>query len=150
MKSITVSLESQRTGEYATEKSDCTVRALAAVACLPYGAAHRSAELAGRKPRTGMSVRKIEAMIGEKFANYKVEKVSIPYTTYTRRVGFMMRHQYQRSAVTLARFALLNPTGRFYVITSSHALALVDGVYVDAGKPRARVRVEGAWKFTAI
>jgi len=133
VRTITVSVGSQRVGEYAGENNDCTVRALAAVSGIPYGAAHRSAELVGRKRNHGLCALQIDLLLGSKFANYKVERV----------FGTL-------SLLTIAQFAAMHPTGRYYVLVTGHALALVDGHIVDEKRPGGKTRVRHAWRFTAM
>jgi len=49
--------------------------------------------------------------------------------------------------MTLEKFAKLFPKGRYIVVKSNHALALIDGVWYDNHEPNPRARVKHFYKI---
>ena len=107
------------------ERRDCTVRALAIAAQIPYADAHAALELAGRKHRHG--VRMVDAL-DELQALFKIEKVVPSYDTRT-----------------LGKFVKKFPTGRYLCRISNHCFAVVDGVVHDLAILGSRVRITNVW-----
>jgi hypothetical protein len=48
--------------------------------------------------------------------------------------------------ISLAKFAKMYPKGKYYVIKSKHALALIDGVWYDNQTPNPRAYVKYFFK----
>ena len=95
------------------DNNACTVIALACVKNWTYEGAYKYAEKHGRKHGRGMLVDKIERMLGIAWTDWK-----------------WTREQYGKR-MTARTFAKLHPKGKYYCLTRSHAIAIVDGVVQD-------------------
>ena len=93
------------------QRADCTVSALAHVACIPYEVAFGIAAEAGRKSSCGASSERV--IVKAKAAGIRLTKLR-----FTNK--------------TLAKFVRLHPEGRFYVRKRGHAVSVIDGVVGDA------------------
>lgn len=135
--------ENIRSAEYSNERNDCTVNALAKVADLPYGAAYRYTELAGRRKNHGMFSRDIVKMWANgTLANYKVTEIPVGFSQTIR--GGVQRP-------TLADIRRRFPKGRYYVIATGHAIAMKDGVILDSESTAgARKRVLRLFHFEPL
>lgn len=91
----------------------CTVIALACCKNWTYEGAYKYAQKHGRKHGCGMIVSKIERMLGIKWEDWKWTQ-----ELYGRRL-------------TPNTFAKMHPKGKYYCLTRSHAIAIVDGVVQD-------------------
>lgn len=109
------------------ETNDCTVRALAILAKVPYDAAHKLLKQGGRVDRKGFYMSQYLDMNPVAYG-YKFEKVKF---SDRRNMGH-----------TLRQFATNNPKGSYMILTRDHATSIVDGKYVDTFiKPKSRVEV---------
>lgn len=90
-------------------------------------------ELAGRKRNKGSSMRQIGIAVN---ALYKVVK-----RTDQDKLPVKLN-------MTLAKFSKLYPEGKYIVIKSKHAMALIDGVYVDTIEPNPKARVKYFYKIS--
>ena len=115
------------------EASDCTVRALANAAPMPYADAHALLSKHGRKFRHGAT-----------FTVYHAAYLEAGLTLHgifgeTRRAVFAGRHcgQTRMAGITLGRLLPRLRTGRWIVLITGHALAVVDGKVIDSGGSRA-------------
>jgi hypothetical protein len=132
---------------------DCSVRALAIAAGIPYEEAHRLFKEAGRadnKPTPTAVTRALFKRLG--------------FTKHTTFLGYGARYNRRRDTwtpianyPTLARFIKAHPRGRFTVHRTGHAFALINGVVHDWPSERftrafpatgSRSRVVGAWEVT--
>lgn len=104
------------------EKRDCTIRALAVSAGIPYEYAHKIGREAGRKDKKGF--------YPEKLLKYAKKEYGITYR----------KKRYKN--VTIQRFIKENPTGRYYVATNVHAFAIINGTIYDTGLNRPLQRLE--------
>lgn len=104
------------------EQRDCVVRAVSVAGCLDYHQAHALLAKHGRRPRCATYIRS---------------------TIGAMREGFGSEVRYGNK-LTLAQFAAKHSKGHYVLLTSSHAIALVDGVVYDwAPHPRCRI----VWYF---
>lgn len=110
-------------------KRNCTVRALATSANLPYEEAYQIAKEAGRKDNTG-------------FKSAKLLKY------YNKKVGSTAFRKVKRSAITVQKFCRVFPLGSYYVRKKGHAYAIVNGVVYDTQSPKPRERILEAWKYS--
>lgn len=118
------------------ERRDCGVRALMVVAQSTYAEAHLALEIAGRKPQFGTYTHMAEAAVGLVLPGARFEEIHV-YALCSSPGRATM------GAPTLAQFIKRHPVGRFYLCTTSHAFALVDGVvhdWVSTTSARSRVR----------
>jgi len=114
---------------YFYERNDCTVRALALAAKIPYAEAHSHLKAHGRKAGKGVMHKPLVA-------------------AYDKYVGEHHRTSvYKRDLPTVAAFITAHPVGTFIVNVRGHVFALIDGLQHDLcpalAKPRCRVM--GYW-----
>lgn len=100
-----------------TEKNDCVVRALSLAFNVEYAKVHELCAKAGRKPRGGMYRKQTTSVIKKLTNNADAELQTLA----------------KGKRQTLTTFARENPKGKWIVIKSGHAVALIDGVYHDNG-----------------
>ena len=107
------------------DEKDCTIRALAISAGIPYKYAHKIGREAGRKNKKGFHP--------EKLLKYAKKEYGITYK----------KKRYK--SITIGRFIKENPTGRYYVATNKHAFAIINGTIYDTGLNRPLQRLEEAY-----
>jgi hypothetical protein len=111
------------------ERLDCTVRALAIATGMTYAQAHALCERRGRR-------------CGRRFHCEKLAGTGVFDGAPVKRHGTVMSF--------LKKF----PVGRFYVTTSSHSFAVIDGriwdMYFDPEKSLGKCRVEAAWRVKTM
>jgi len=111
-----------------TERNDCAVRAVSLALNVPYQRAHEALERRGRKFGRSTCVALISGALTD-LRGMLVELTPTP----------------RRERPTFAQFARENPKGRWVIIRSGHAVALIDGVYHDSDPSlcgaRCRVRM---------
>lgn len=107
-------------------RADCTVRALATAAGIPYADAEAIALAAGRG-------------LGRRFKSETL-------IAHAKRRGYIFR-KVKGKPRTVARFAKEHPAGRFYTHKSGHAFAMIDGVRSDSFPGRTGCRITGAWEY---
>lgn len=152
----------------ASERSDCTVRALAAATGFSYSDCHAFMELFGRKRGQGFNPR-FRGVVPEGFGAKTVVvhdllpfKATLVYDILTeglherevRHHGPNASYGYSYSTthtrrLTLRAFARAHPVGKFYLHVAGHATAIVDGVLVDYSDRDLR-KVEAAWQIETI
>jgi hypothetical protein len=93
------------------DTNDCTIRALAISAGIPYEDAHRMGVESGRKQGRGHSPHRLLR---------QAKKYGITYR----------KTRYKR--VTIQRFIKENMSGHYYVATNRHAFAIVNGIICDS------------------
>jgi hypothetical protein len=117
-------------GRSLCERRDCTVRALAIAAEIPYADAHAALELAGRKH--GQGARMVEAL-AKLQPLFNIETIFPSYDTRT-----------------LGRFVKEFPNGRYLCRISRHCFAVVDGVVHDLAILGSRVRITNVWRVSPL
>jgi hypothetical protein len=127
------------------ETNDCTVVALANAAGISYGKAHELAAQFGRRNRHGMKKDAIKRMLCNLDISGLATTRQLPVTEpvhVSRKVGgyFSYRTRGRRVGTSVASFLHTLPKyGRFYIGSTSHAFAYVDGVVVDnLQRPKSR------------
>ena len=110
-------------GRHNTEAKDCTVRALAHVADLPYGEAHATMAAFGRRPRKGVPKPDVVRAYASKGLTY-IQRSDRP---------------------TLAQFMRADGAmhARLVISMRGHVFAIVNGTQLDLGKCGPRTRVLG-------
>ena len=108
-----------------TGRAGCTVRAFAQVTGVSLEWANGIAAAAGRRKGRG-------------FYSWKL-------IDYAKTVGYKFR-KLRMKPRTLARFLREHPAGRYYLVRSRHAFAVVDGNVLTM-MVRARTRVLIAWQY---
>jgi hypothetical protein len=120
------------------QRNDCTVRALASAASVPYDEAYDALAAGGRKAGRGFDFRGW-AKTGA------CDRWRLVWTACPAVKGQMR--------VTPVTFALAHPEGRYVLCTAKHVLAVVDGVVIDDGVEHGELGlafrcVYGAWRLT--
>ena len=110
-------------GRHNTEAKDCTVRALAHVADLPYSEAHATMAAFGRRPRKGVPKPDVVRAYASKGLTY-IQRSDRP---------------------TLAQFMRADGAmhARLVISMRGHVFAIVNGTQLDLGKCGPRTRVLG-------
>lgn len=144
---------------FRTERKDCTVRALATAANVPYREAHEymrvSGRLLGKGANLGFALNHPQGEV-LRVGLYKVERLpSSAYSTGVQKHGGYFPRQLQeyfprQRYWTVNQFIAAHPSGRFILTIPSHAFALIDGVIHDAYRITGRARIDGAWRFDQL
>jgi len=116
-----------------SDRNNCALNAMSIVLNKPYYDVYRTFKEYGRVTGKGSSIRMI-------MTSYNVLKQGSPEKAIN---NFQMPTQVKLS---LAKFARMYPKGRYYVIKSNHALALIDGVWYDNQVPNPRSYVKYFFK----
>lgn len=125
------------------EDKDCTVRALANAAGMPYKTAHSILARAGRQQRRGMTftpLHKVYTRMG-----FKLKGVF--GSTYEARYIAGSLNVEPQQGVTLARMMQRLQNGRYIVKISGHVFAVVDGKMLDYYGNLAGSRVQALWEL---
>lgn len=122
------------------EKCDCTVRALATALAIPYRAAHKLAELYGRKPKQGMNSWDWYRMLGEL---EQAEAIKMMPKNETQRY-YKSTDRYRR--MKLSTFTQVHNTGTYILDLRAHATSVVNGVVVESHGYAKDQYVLAAWK----
>lgn len=144
------------------EKRDCTVRAMAIAADIPYAEAHALMALEGRKPKCGMEGFKIESALKSLptlFEDIKVTKLKLVNWQAIDQGGLFNGEELERSAntrnyragrwrhITLKMLLTKLGEGRYYVVSRAHAFAIVDGVVYDTWQLGGHTRINAVWRI---
>lgn len=134
-----------------TDHNTCVPRALALATKTDYETVFLACKTAGRPYRRGMFQdqidRALQALTGDPctklvHVDATLGKYVATATRSTRYYGGSTT-RWQSLAPTFAQFAASNPVGRFIVLRKGHAVALINGTFLDAAAhtcgPRARV-----------
>jgi len=116
---------------FTNETRDCSVRAVALAADVPYADAHLALKKAGRRDRKGASMNQIKHALSDVSRSIATEPIAIVDKFYAT-VTYPTLQQVIRS----------HRTGRYVICTGRHAMALIDGQIHDAGEisgPRSRI-----------
>jgi len=117
---------------FLNEWNDCSVRALALSTGIGYAKAHSLLKAEGRRNRRGTKLRMIRRAL-EKIGQFQELTPSGPIG------GYLTRPRYPTLQDTVRKYS----TGRYLIVATGHALALIDGIVHDKGQisgPRSRVR----------
>ena len=138
--------DGKRGPEYAHEKMDCTVRALAKVLDITYMDAHRMLAEAGRQDRKPFLF--VPYMFGfptwQLLHGYRVVTVQKELSFADSFDGGMVR-RFARYA-TVGAFVKCMLPGRYIVRTPGHVFPVIDGEAFDTWfRPRARIK--NIWRF---
>ena len=138
-----------------SENNDCFVRALAAATDMDYDTTHQEVkDQFGRQNGKGtenmmivgqmMNAEEKGLTIGDKKFSVNVLGKSRTHNRYKLYGEHIMRKK------TVKSFIKDNPTGRFVVTVSKHALAVVDGELIDnkGEEFRPTRKLDGAFKIT--
>jgi hypothetical protein len=125
-------------GEYRTGKiNDCSVRALSNASLLEYEDCEQILTDYGRKFNHGASLNQLVKVCD----SAGLRKVQTFGKSNQNRLLFAGVATKQQQGITLGKFIKLHPEGRFVVLYSRHAVAVVDGQVVDTINNNPNVRV---------
>lgn len=116
-----------------SDRNNCALNAMSIVFGLPYYSVMETFKELGRVRGKGVSVRMITTALN----------------TFKHGSDYEMINNYQlptKMKMSLAKFAKMYPNGKYYVIKSGHALALIDGVWHDNQVPNPRSYVKYFFK----
>jgi hypothetical protein len=120
------------------DRNNCALNAVSIALTKPYYSVYRTFKSVGRRGGKGSSIRQItDAVTLLKIDSW--ENMSIN-TLADKVVSEYKPPTYVK--ITLDKFAKMYPTGKFIVVKSRHALALVDGVWYDNSMPNPRAYVK--------
>jgi len=127
----------------AGETNDCTVRALSNASGLDYETAHKALQKQGRKPRKGATCnvwhRAYTAAGMQLTGAYGVTKA----TKALQRIYRVIPDK----GATLSKIMPTLSQGRFIVIVTGHALAVVDGAIIDSHASSGNKSVVAVYKL---
>jgi hypothetical protein len=115
-----------------SDRNNCALNAMAIILAKPYYEVYKTFSKHGRVGGKGASVRMITVALN----------VLQKGTPEAAMENFQMPTKLK---ISLSRFAKMYPKGKYYVIKSRHALALIDGVWYDNQVPNPRSYVK--WFF---
>lgn len=115
------------------ETNDCVPRAFAAATGLTYKEAIHECKKVGRRPRSGMFYWQIADVM------FNIKK--------TFGIGFKEYSFYSKTTRTLLRE--LPKNGTFFILTSRHAITVVDGEPMDWVQDRNKLRIKNVWEVVA-
>ena len=122
-----------------TDRNNCALNAMSIVLNRPYYSVYETFKSFGRVGGKGASVR----MITEALNTLKWHKeADVPIDKW---IKTKFQHP-TKLKLSLAKFAKQYPKGKYYVIKSKHALALIDGVWYDNQTPNPRAYVKYFFK----
>ena len=132
--------EVKKTTQISTTKDDnnCTVLALKSVTGWPEKECQTILADAGRRINRGFDITGFLSKCKGKIEDVKFNKVR---NLYTR----------SKDIRTLKNFAIHNKEGVYYVVTNSHALAIINGIIVDnltGSQAGERREIKHAWEVT--
>lgn len=117
-----------------SEKKDCAVRALSVLIGGDYMAAHKALKNAGRKEKSGSKTHEIKKAAKE--LGLELDEMSYDELTDPEPRGYDEPHYY-----TIKTFAKYHPRGKYLLITTDHAMGLINGeVHSDIGLSYAHVK----------
>lgn len=116
-----------------SDRNNCALNAMAIVLAKPYYSVSKVFKEHGRVRGKGASVRMITIALN-------VLKQGTPEKAMN---NWQMPTKLK---ISLAKFAKMYPKGKYYVIKSRHALALIDGVWHDNQVPNPRSYVKYFFK----
>jgi hypothetical protein len=109
------------------ERSDCSVKALANYMHCSYEASHKQHSTYGRmyaKGTTHKTLRSTYGSVGLKCTSYGVGSVK---------------------GISVGSFVRKNSVGRFIVVITGHAFAVIDGKIMDEALVKSLARVQMSW-----
>ena len=128
---------------FVNEENDCTVRALANAAGLPYRLAHKILAKAGRKQGHGMFTKDWHPVYTR--LGFKLQ--SIHGTTHGARFMAHMTGMVAQQGITLGKLLPSLKQGRYAIKVNGHIFAVVDGKVLDYGDNPAGCKVQAVYKL---
>lgn len=126
------------------ESNDCTVRALANAADIPYEVAHRTLKKHGRKDRKGATFKTLHNAYEE--SGFRLTKICGD----GKRARFAIRNVDNTpwaEGITFGKLLEQLPqSGEYIINVTGHAVAVVNGKVIDTFNNNARKRVVAVYK----
>lgn len=122
-----------------SDRNNCALNAMAIVFNLPYYEVYSKFKQFGRVTGKGSNLVTVTAVLNC-FEWYR--EADVPITKWIKTRG----KRPTKLKMTLEKFAKQYPKGKYYVIKSGHALALIDGVWYDNQVPNPRSYVKYFFK----
>jgi hypothetical protein len=120
------------------DRNNCALNAVSIALSKPYYEVYRVFKSVGRKGGKGSSINQITNAIAvlkiDPELGMTIDKIKAKVESLYKPPTYLK--------ITLDKFAKMYPTGKFIVIKSRHALALVDGVWYDNTTPNPRAFVK--------
>lgn len=116
-----------------SERNDCTVRALANATGMHYADAHALLSKHGRRFRRGA----VFSVYHGAYVEAGLQLVGVYGSTKRARFAGRSAGLTSGEGITLGRLMPRLQRGRYVVLITGHALAVVDGRIIDAGGQRA-------------
>jgi hypothetical protein len=126
------------------EKQDCTVRALANSAGIPYSNAHNILRKHGRKDYRGCP----STVFHQAYINAGMKLISIHGSTRRAKIMSKQLNLAVYKGITLGRILPTLNEGSYIVIITGHALAVVSGHVIDKGLNRSNSSVVAVYKHS--
>lgn len=127
-----------------SEHRDCTVRALANSAGILYGNAHNILRKHGRKDGKGCT----HKVWHDAYINNGMSLVGIYGTTKAAKHISKRLNIAANKGITLGRMLPQLNNGKYLVIITGHALAVVDGAVIDLNHNRSNSSVVAVYKHS--
>lgn len=128
------------------EQKDCTVRALSNAKNIAYHNAHAILSKYGRKPKKGCTA----AVWHRAYTDAGMVCLGVYGTTMSARYTARIVGMQANKGITLGRLVASLPMGKYIVIITGHALAVVDGKIIDFGDNRSNKSVIAVYKDATI
>jgi hypothetical protein len=126
------------------ETNDCTVRALAAAAQIPYDVAHATMANYGRRFGKGT----VHSTQVKAYAEHGGQLRAIFGTTKGASYrAYSAKDVPHVDGITLGRLINEIPMGRFICIMRGHAFAIVDRQLADGGALKSGTRIQAIYRF---
>ena len=116
-----------------SDRNNCALNAMSIVFGVPYYSVAETFKDLGRVRGKGTSVRVITHALNT-------------FKQYPNKVDINNYQMPTKLKLSLSKFAKMYPKGKYYVIKSNHALALIDGVWHDNQVPNPRSYVKYFFK----
>jgi hypothetical protein len=127
----------------ATEHNDCTVRALCNAANWKYPEAHAMLSKHGRRFRRGA----VFSVYYKAYVEAGAKLIGVYGNTRRAVAAGRIANTQQQAGITLNSLMPRLRSGRYIVLITGHALAVVDGKVIDAGGVRAGSHVFALFKI---
>lgn len=128
------------------ESKDCTVRALANASGMPYGDAHKALQSKGRLTGQGCRV----SVWHEAYTSNGLKFVGV-YGRGNTAKGFIRVYPTKPfKGITLGALLPTLGLGRFVVIITGHAIAVVNGSIIDIGGNNSKKSVVALYKCKEV
>ena len=118
-----------------TDRNNCALNAMAIVLNKPYYEVYQTFKDFGRRGGKGSTIRTITTALNVLKYDHNNKDNSLNAWQMPTKVK-----------LSLSKFAKMYPKGKYYVIKSRHALALIDGVWYDNQVPNPRSYVKYFFK----